>query len=305
MGRSEMKKTIIILILCVSAIIIPSAYSDTPPKLDIIQIETLTGERGDLDKESGVFKVSVPRKDLKINAAGVHLTPGLGLTSWAAFKQIGSGTEVMGDIVLLEDQVNPVMKTALENGLKVTALHNHFFWDTPKVMFMHIEGMGEVQSLATAMGKVFKEIKNSSDRSGKPQLSEIIPADSTFDPKKIEAILGKKGNLKDGVYKIVWGRTSHMGGHEMGSVMGVNTWAAFAGTDKDAVMLGDFAMKEDEVQNVLKTLLKNNIEVVAIHQHMLSENPRIIFLHYWGRGNILDLTKGLKDALGQIKPSKT
>src|SRR5262249_7664379 len=130
------------------------------PALNGAQIEQLTGAKGKLDDKEGSFKVSVPRADLKVVAAGVHLSPPMGLTTWAAFTKSGDHTMVMGDLCLTEDQVNPVMSVALDNGLQVTALHNHFFWDSPKVMFMHIAGMGDEAKLATAVGKVFGKIKD-------------------------------------------------------------------------------------------------------------------------------------------------
>jgi len=123
------------------------------PALDTAKIEQLTGAKGELNTQEGVFKVSVPRSDLAVTVAGVKMTPPLGLTSWAAFQPMGTQTMVMGDMVLLEDQVNPVMSVALTNGIEVTALHNHFFWDTPKVMFMHIGGMGNAETLAGAVAK--------------------------------------------------------------------------------------------------------------------------------------------------------
>src|SRR5436309_5876401 len=265
--------------------------------LDTASIEQLTGAKGKLDEKEGVFKVSVPRSDLTIIAAGVHLTPPMGLTTWAAFKRHGKDAMVMGDMVLAEDQVNPVMSVALDSGLEVTALHNHFFWDSPKVMFMHIGGMGEEARLAGAVGKVFAKIKETSGGKGDVPTVDIDPAKSSLDPKKIDAILGKSGELKDGVYKVTMGRATTMHGETMGSTMGVNTWAAFAGSDDKAVVDGDFAMLESELQGVLKTLRGAGINVVAIHQHMTGESPRVIFLHYWGVGPTEELAKGLRAAL--------
>src|SRR2546425_9664306 len=163
------------------------------PRLDTARIEQLTGAKGKLDEKEGVFKVSVPRADLAVTAAGVKLTPPMGLTSWAAFKRTGNRTVVMGDMVLLEDQVNPVMSVALDNGLEVTALHNHFFWDSPKVMFMHIGGMGEEAKLAEGVGKVFAKIQETSGGNGEVPTAEIDPANSTLEQKKIDTILGKSG----------------------------------------------------------------------------------------------------------------
>ena len=226
----------------------------------------------------------------------------MGLTSWAAFKKAGGHTVVMGDTVLLEDQVNPVMSVALDNGLEVTALHNHFFWDTPKVMFMHIGGMGDEAALASAVGKVFAKIKDTSGGKGEVPHADIDPARSTLDPKKIDAILGKTGDFKNGVYKATFGRETKMHGEAMGNTMGVNTWAAFAGSDDNAVVDGDFAMLEPELQGVLKALRGAGINIVAIHQHMSGESPRVLFLHYWGIGSTTSLATGLKRALdGQSK----
>jgi hypothetical protein len=169
-------------------------------ELDTAKIELLTGAKGKLDETEGVFKVSVPRSDLSVAAAGVRMTPPLGLTSWAAFKKVGKQTMVMGDTVMLEDQVNAVMSVALDNGLEVTALHNHFFWDSPKVMFMHIGGMGDQAKLAASVGKVFAKIEETKGGKGEVLRAEIDPAKSTLDPTKIEAILGAKGELASGVY---------------------------------------------------------------------------------------------------------
>ena len=271
---------------------------------DTGKIEELTGAKGVFNETEGVFKVTVPRSDLTVMAAGVRLTPPMGLTSWAAFKPASKHTVVMGDMVLLEDQVNAVMNVALDSGLEVTALHNHFFWDSPKVMFMHIGGMGEEAKLAGAVGKVFAKIKETSGGKGDVPTVDIDPAKSSLDPKKIDAILGKSGELKDGVYKVTMGRVTTMHGETMGSTMGVNTWAAFAGSDDKAVVDGDFAMLESELQGVLKALRGTGINVVAIHQHMTGESPRVIFLHYWGVGPTEELAKGLRAALDRTGNSR-
>ncbi|HXT98459.1 MAG TPA: DUF1259 domain-containing protein [Polyangia bacterium] len=286
--------------------LLPAVASAKPagPAFDQAHIEQLTGAQGKLDEKSGVFKVSVPRSDLKVVAAGVHLTPPLGLTSWAAFTPAGKHTAVMGDMVLTEDQVNPVMSAALDHGLEVTALHNHFFWDTPKVMFMHIGGMGEVDKLAAGVGAVFAKIRDTSGGKGEVPKADIDPGKSTLDPKALDAVFaghGAPGNYKDGVYKVVVGRATKMGGHAMGKAMGVNTWAALAGSDAQAVIDGDFAMLESELQPVLRTLRGRGIDIVAIHQHMTGEQPRVLFLHYWGIGKAADLAGGVVAALKETK----
>ena len=274
------------------------------PALDTAKIESLTGVKGTLNEREGVFKVSAPRQDLAVTVAGVKMTPGMGLTSWAAFKKSGADTMVMGDMVLVEDQVSPVMSAALDSGLEVTALHNHFLWDNPRVMFMHIGGMGDQETLASAVGKVFAKIKETSGGKGEVPKADIDPAKSTLDPKRIDAVLGQSGELKNGVYKITFGRDTTMHGATVGNTMGVNTWAAFAGGDDNAVVDGDFAMLETELQGVLKALRAAGIDIIAIHQHMAEETPRILFLHYWGIGRTDDLAKGLRTALDVTRSSR-
>lgn len=273
-----------------------SQNSGAAVALDIAQIERLTGAKGQLNEQEGTFKVSVPRGDLSIRTAGARMTPPLGLTSWVTFMRAGSQTMVMGDTVVTESQVNPVMSAALQNGLSVTALHNHFLWESPRVMFMHIAGMGDEASLATAVGKVFAKITETSGQTSEPT-SSVDPAKTTLDPKKIESILSRKGDLKDGVYKITIGRTTRMHGQSVGNTMGVNTWIAFAGSDDHAIVDGDFAMLESELQGVLKALRGAGINIVSIHNHMTDEQPRIVFLHYWGAGSTADLSAGLRNAL--------
>jgi len=287
------------------AVILAAAVPDANvAPLDTVRIEQLTGAKGKLDpSEPGVFKVSVPRSDLAVTIGGVRMTPPMGLTSWASFKKMGGDTLVMGDMVLLEDQVNPVLSAALDNGLEVTALHNHFFWDSPRVMFMHIGGMGDEAGLAAAVGKVFARIGETAGGKGESPRADIDPSRTTLDPARIEAVLGAKGQLADGVYRVTLGRSTQMHGHAVAAAMGVNTWAAFAGSDERAVVDGDFAMREAELQGVLKALRGAGIEIVAIHQHMAGEDPRIVFLHYWGIGRPQELARGLRAALEQTQPA--
>ena len=263
--------------------------------LNTAKIEELTGLKGKLDEKEHAFKVSYPRPDIAPTAAGVKLTPPLGLTAWASFTGGGAHTMVMGDMVLTEDQVNPAMSAALDSGLEVTALHNHFFWDSPKVMFMHIGGMGDEEKLASATGKVFAALKEK----GEVPTAEIDPAKSTIDPAKLDAVFGKKGEFKDGDYKATWGRTTKEHGMTVGNTMGVNTWAALTGSPEKAVVDGDFAMLESEMQEILKTLRHANINIVAIHSHMAGEQPRILFLHYWGVGPAEQLAKAVLSAVAK------
>jgi len=272
----------------------PTPRREAPAELDTALIERLTGTKGALDAAEGVFKVSVPRTDLGLEVAGVRMVPRLGITSWAAFKKTKDGVMVMGDLVLRAEQVNPVMSVALDDGLEVTALHNHFLWDTPRVMFMHIGGHGPLERLAGAVGQVFRAM---SEKPGAPPQASIDPAKTSLDPKRIEQVLGLKGDLKDGVLRFSLGKPVRMHGEEVGNAMGVNTWAAFAGSDGEAVVDGDFAMFEGELQAVLKALRKAGIDVLAIHNHMTGELPRVVFLHYWGIGPAAQLARRLRSAL--------
>jgi Domain of Unknown Function (DUF1259) len=299
MKTISMLKISTVGLVCVLSMSVLGASKKTA--LDGDKIAKLTGLSGQMNEKEGVYKVSLPRGDIKPTASGVAITPPMGLTSWAAFTKTGDHVMMMGDTVLTEDQVNPVMSVALENGLEVTALHNHFFYDSPKVMFMHIGGMGSEEELAAAVGKVYAKVKETMTTKVEFPRAEINPAKSTLNGEKVSEVLGSKGDLKDGVYKITIGRKTKMHGFEMGNAMGVNTWAAFAGSDDKAVVDGDFAMLENELQGVLKKLRAANINIVAIHNHMTGESPRIMFLHFWGVGPAIELAKGLKSALDTQK----
>ncbi len=268
---------------------------------DIARIQQITGLPGTLNTNENVFKVVAPRTDFKISVDGWTMPPFMGLTSWAAFTAgSNSNAVVMGDIVLFQDEVNPAMSAALDNGLSVTALHNHFFYDEPRLCFMHIAGQGDVGKLALGVRKVFDSIKET--RAAKPDLTAsfggLPPASSNaITGKIIENILGVKGQAQNGMFKVVIGRSAKMSGMTVGKEMGVNTWAAFAGVDDNALVDGDFAVHEDELQDVLKILRKAGINIVAIHSHMTDEIPRTLFVHYWGKGTTTELAKALKAAL--------
>jgi hypothetical protein len=271
--------------------------------LDTAVIRSHTGLAGKWNAAEGVYKVSQPRTDVRVSVDEAALPPFMGLTSWASFMA-GDKTEamVMGDLVLFQDEVNPVMSLALQTGLQVTALHNHFFYDEPKVYFMHIAGEDSAAKLASGIRAVLDKVKEI--RSAAPTPSRSfgggIPAAHSITASKIEKALGAKGESKDGMFKAVFGRTAKMPcGCEAGKDMGVNTWAAFMGSDDKAVVDGDFVVLEGELQGVLKSLRSSGINVVAIHHHMLGESPRMLFLHYWGKGPVESLAQAVKTALAQ------
>lgn len=270
--------------------------------LDTAKIDSITGLKGVWNEAEKVHKVSLPRTDLPVSVDGWSMPPFMGLTSWAAFTAGGEKEAMIaGDLVLFEDEVNPVMSAALDHGLAVTALHNHFFFEQPRVYFMHIGGEGTVEQLATGVKAALAKQKEI--RAAQPQPAKMFgegfnPGKSTITGATIDAALGTKGQAKDGMFKVVIGRSTKMScGCEMTKEMGVNTWAAFAGSDEAALVDGDFAVLEDELQPVLKTLRGGGINIVAIHSHMTHETPRILFLHYWGKSSVASLTKTLKAAL--------
>jgi hypothetical protein len=295
MGRS-------VLACCTLLAFAAQGLAADPAKLDPAKIDEITGAKGQMNADEGVYKVSFPRTDVKVAVDGVPMPPFMGLTSWAAFKPgMKDGAMVMGDLVLFQDEVNPAMSTALDNGLSVTAVHNHFFYDDPKVYFMHIGGEGAPEQLAAGVRKVLdrvKEIRSSAPQPATGFGQKPLAAKSSVTAAPLASILGGgKPAEKDGMVKFTIGRTTKMPcGCEVGMEMGVNTWAAFYGTDDHAVVDGDFVTFEGELQPVLKALRKSGINVVAIHNHMEGETPKAIFLHYWGIGPAADLAKGVRAA---------
>jgi hypothetical protein len=291
-----MRLTIAYFVLLIQVVVASAA------SLDGERIDRITAAKGTLNTEENVYKVSFPRDDVKVNVDGVQMPPFMGLTSWAAFTPgMKDQTMVMGDIVLFQDEVNPAMSAAFDAGLAVTALHNHFFYDDPKVYFMHIGGEGTAEALATGVRKVLDRVKEV--RSANPQLAkgfgrEPLPPKSSLAGEPLAKVIGEKATEKDGMVKFTIGRTVKMPcGCTVGKEMGVNTWAAFYGSPEHAIVDGDFVTFDGELQPVLKALRANDINVVAIHNHMEGEGPKAIFLHYWGIGPAEKLARGVKAAL--------
>ncbi len=274
-----------------------------PKSLPINQdaVAAATGAKPEL--ADPVVKVTFPRTDVPVEVDGSKLAPFMGLTSWVAFTPGKPGVEamVMGDLVLFEDEVNPVMSALLGAEVEVTALHNHFLYVKPAVFFMHINGEGTVANLGKGIKAAMDTILDIRKKSPKPSGKSGAPAiasKSTIDSTKLDALFGVKGQSKDGMYKATMGRAATAAcGCAIGKVMGINTWAAFQGTDEASAVDGDFAVTESELQPVLKALRAGGIDIVAIHSHMTGESPRLLFLHYWGRGKSAELAAVLKKAL--------
>lgn len=275
-------------------LVLSLACSSAATEPDGDAIARITGRKPEVI--GGVTKVSAPRSDLAVRVDGVSIVPFQGLTSWAAFETAGSESMLMGDVVLTEDEVNPALSAALDNGLEVTALHNHFAFDEPRVMFMHIGGHGPSERLATGVKATLDAVEHVASaraaNGGKPLAANAgrpFPATSSIDAKPLEVILNGTAQAKDGMAKFVFARKTTMHGADAEAAMGVNTWAVFAGSPDDAVVDGDFAMLEGEVQGVLKALRRGGINIVAIHNHMIGEQPQFVFLHFWGRGRASEL----------------
>jgi hypothetical protein len=288
-----------------TAVVMTSAQA----ALDTNRVEQITGLKGTWNAAEGVFKVTAPRNDLAVTVDGWKMPPFMGLTTWAAFIE-GKKAEAMvaGDLVLFEDEVNPVMSAALDSGLSVTALHNHFFFDEPRVYFMHIGGEDTVERLAKGVKAALaaqREIRAARPQPARTFGSAFAPATNSITGDRIEEILRVKGQSNNGMFKVVIGREAKMPcGCVMTKEMGVNTWAAFAGTDDFAVVDGDFAVLEDELQPVLKSLRAGGINIVAIHHHMTHEQPRTLFLHYWGKGKAETLARSLEKTLELQKSTR-
>ena len=266
--------------------------------LNITAIQEVIGIEG--TENNGEYKVVVPQNDLEIMVDGFKIIPPMGLGSWAAFSAIKEGAMVMGDIVVTEDDLLPVQQEVIRQGLTITAIHNHFVRNNPNVMYMHIGGMGEEGVLAEKVKALFDKVVEV--RGGNPAASESSEVENTLNTDRIDNIIGHSGNLNNGVYKITIGRPDvdlREHGAPVSTFMGFNTWASWQGTPEKAAVAGDFTMLADEVAPVIKALVENGIEVVALHNHMVHEEPRIFFLHYWGVGPAEKLAHGLKAALNQ------
>jgi Domain of Unknown Function (DUF1259) len=274
---------------------------------DYQQVLKIVGKTGDY--KSSVLKVNIPRNDLHMSIAGYSVPTPFGFGGWFAMTKGDGGEEVlMGDLVLTQEEVNPVMSALLDHGLEVTALHNHFFWDDPRVFFMHIHGHGKATDLADKIKPAVDLIGHGSTAATAPKSTTSAPAAGTLDTARIATIVGHEGEQNGAVYKITIGRED-LSVKEMGATinarMGLNTWAAFVGTNDDAAVAGDIAMLESEVTPTLKALRSHGLDVVAIHHHMVNSRPMVIFLHYWGRGSAEKLATGFKAALDELgKASK-
>jgi hypothetical protein len=296
--------TVCFLSSIVLASVLPGAvFGQHTDSLNSSAIESITSLKGKTN--NGEYKITVPQNDLDVWVDGFKIIPAMGLSSWVAFMPSGKGAMLMGDLVLTETDLKPVQQEIIRQGLTISAIHNHFVRNHPNILFMHVGGMGNTEKLAQKVKAVLDAVKQS--RGHNPATAPGDSVVNTLDTKALDAILGYTGEKTKGVYKYTIGRPDvelKEHGTTVTSFSGFNTWAAWQGVPEHAAVAGDFTMLEDEVAPVIKSLVENGIEVVAVHNHMVHEQPRIFFLHYWGTGNAEQLAKGLKAALDETGKKK-
>ena len=255
------------------------------------------------DFKDGVLKVNIPRNDVTVTVAGIATPTPFGFGGWVAMTKGEGGHHVlMGDLVLLQEEVNPVMSALLENGLDVTALHNHFFWDEPRMFYMHVHGHGTAADLATKLKPAIALIGKATARPATAPAA-AASAPNALDTATLAGIVGAQGEQNGAVYKFTLPRADLKvveRGATINARMGLNTWAAFTGTNEKAAIAGDVAMLESELTPVLTALRKNGLDVVAIHHHMTGVRPMVVFLHYWGTGPADTLALGFKAAVNEL-----
>ena len=286
------------LVLFVAAGCLLSAPSDQAPAVPAEYSVVLETWKKSGDFRENVLKVNIPRPDLAVTIAGRPAPTPFGFAGWVALTKGERDHQVlMGDLVLTEDEVNPVMSAILDSGLEVTALHNHFFWEQPRIFYMHVHGMGSAAELARRMKPAIDIVDAAVAKRTRRSTASPGTAPSGA---PLARIIGHAGEQNGPVYKITIGRpdiamTEH--GARINARMGLNTWAAFAGTDADAMVAGDVAMLEHELTPVLKALRAHGLNVVAIHHHMTDVQPLVVFLHYYGTGAAATLAEGVRAAI--------
>lgn len=312
----------------VLAAVTAPAAAETPAlsAADIAAIEAALGKKGTYVEPQATHTTSLPRNDLTMTVKGEPVPIPFGFGGWVAIKHTlhGQSAMLMSDTVLLQAEVNPLMSAALAQGLEIGAVHNHFFYEEPRIFYMHIHGMGSPAELAQKFAAALKDSKllpanqpepaaataahsgnNATPAAGPPTGKEL------FDLPTLDKLVGHQGVVNGPTYKYTVGRAdlqSIMMGTEMTAAIGLNSWASFAGKQADSHIAGDVAMLEHEVNPVIKALRANDLEVVAVHNHMLFDEPRMMFLHYYGRGPAAQLAQGFRAALDQLgkgKPSGT
>jgi hypothetical protein len=271
---------------------------------EMAAIDQALGKKGTVVADQAVYTVPLPRNDLKVTIKGDSVPIPFGFGGWVAFKKAGDGQTIfMSDTVLQQEEVNPVISAAQANGLEVTAIHNHFFYEEPRIFYMHLHGHGGTAKLAQSYAAAIRPSPLFPGNQPPPSPPSGPGAAERFDTARLAQIAGHEGQANGAVYKITVGRPDLQVmamGTQITTAIGLDSWAAFAGDKNQAHIAGDIAMLQPEVNPVVRALRANNLEVVALHHHMLGEEPRIIFLHYYGTGPAETLAQGFRAALDEL-----
>lgn len=267
---------------------------------DWVAVGEALGKDGSV-QAGGIYRVGLPRTDLRVTLDGTPIRPALALGSWLAFQDMGDHAMVMGDLVLTHDGVNPVMKVLVENGLEITALHNHLLRSQPATMYMHVGGHGDAVKLASTLRQALALSRTPLG----PAAAAAPPIE--FDTAKVEQLLGYTGRANGGVYQFSIPRADPVKEdgavvpEAMGSAIVLNFQSTGGGR---AAITGDFVLTADEVNPVIRALRASGIEVTALHNHMLDDQPRLFFLHFWANDEAQKLARGLRSALDRVKVSR-
>jgi hypothetical protein len=295
-----MKRTTLFVLFCLFLSL--PALGRQQPAGSWKAVDDAMGRQGQ-DQPDGAHRFAMPRSDLKVTANGVEIKPGFALGAWAAFQRMGNHSDVMGDLVLTESELGPVMQKLVDSGIEITAVHNHLLNESPRIMYMHIHGQGDPVKLATSLHDALALTKTPS---AAPAPSGPAP-DLGFDSKQLDSILGQSGKNNNGIYQYSVPRAEKItdGGMPIPNSLGITTGINFqpTGTGKAAIT-GDFVMTAREVNPVIKALRQNGIAVTALHSHMLDEQPRLYFMHFWANDDAMKLAKGLRAALDQTNINK-
>jgi hypothetical protein len=276
------------------------SLAQTPP--DWKPVESALGRTGKVQSD-GVLKFAMPRKDLKVTVAGTPIKPGLALGSWCAFFGSSDNSIVMGDLVLLEDEVAPVMQKLQAGGVEIAALHNHVLHESPRVMYMHIAGHGNAAKLAQTIQGALAETGTPAETASAAATQQKIDLDTD----KIDQALGRQGKDNGGIYQFAVARAETIRDHgmEIPASMGISTAINFQPTGSGkAATTGDFVLLGREVNPVISALRENGIQVTALHSHMLSEEPRLFFMHFWANDDAVKLAQWLKAVLDKTNSKK-
>lgn len=272
---------------------------------EMAAVEGALGKKGTLVADQAVYTVALPRNDLKVTVKGEPVPIPFGFGGWVSFKKTrdGKNTVLMSDTVLLQEEVNGVISAAQANGIEVTALHNHFFYEEPRIFYMHVHAMGDVPSLAQGFAATLRATRVFPANQPPAGPPPARTGKEIFDLPVLDRITGQTGVVNGPTYKYTVGRadlTVLAMGAEITAAIGLNSWASFAGSMERAHVAGDIAMLEPEVNPVIAALRKHRLEVVALHHHMIGEDPRMIFLHYLGTGPAPELAAGFRAALDEL-----